>query len=232
MNALDAMCQEELLEFAEHFDKSEHLKLAIITGAGEDAFISGADINMLKTAHGIASLGNKLRRALMILENSLKPVICAVNGYAFGGGFEVALACDIRIIAENAVFALPETGLGILPGAGGTQRLARMVGIGVAKDMVLAGRKLNAEEAVRYGLAICSVPRDQLMPETMKLADRILAKGPVAIGLSKQLINAASYMDIKTGIAMEGLGLAVLLESEEKQEGVDAFLEKRKPKFR
>ena len=231
LNALDAVCQEELLTFAEYFDRTDHLSLAIITGAGEEAFVSGADINMLENAHGLSSLGNKLRKALWVLEHSAKPVLCAVNGVAFGGGFEIALACDIRIVSDNACFALPETGLGILPGAGGTQRLTHIVGAGIAKDMILAGRRLNAQEAVQYGLAICSVPQNALMEETLKLAERIMSKGPAAIRISKQLINASTHMDMDTGIAMESLGLAVLLEAPEKQEGVRAFLEKRPPRF-
>lgn len=231
LNALDAVCQEELLTFAEYFDQADHLYLAILTGAGKQAFVSGADINMLESAQGLYSLGNKLRKALWVLEHSAKPVLCAVNGVAFGGGFEIALACDIRIVSDNASFALPETGLGILPGAGGTQRLTHITGAGIAKDMILAGRRLNAQEAVQYGLAIRAVPQDALMEETLKLAKRILSKGPAALRISKQLINASTHMDLDTGITMESLGLAVLLEGPEKQEGVRAFLEKRPPRF-
>lgn len=231
MNALNHDCQEELCQFASYFDTAAHLKSLIITGAGDKAFAAGADIRMLEAACGIFSLNSRLRQALLSLENCSKPVLCAVNGYAFGGGFELALACDIRIVSENALFALPEVSLGILPGAGGTQRLARMAGIGVAKEVILAGRRLSAREAVQYGLAMKAVPLSGLMDETLNVARRILAMGPAAIQITKGLINAAGYTDPRTGQMMEGLGLAVLFETKDKAEGVSAYLERRRPNF-
>lgn len=232
MNALDLTSHQEIIDFAAYFESAGHLRVAIITGAGEKAFVAGADINNIKSAKGISSLKSRLRHGLSLLENSSKPVIAAINGYAFGGGLELALACDIRIVADEAVVGLPETGLGILPGAGGTQRLPRMVGMSVAKDMILAGRKLNAQEAVQYGLAYKSVPRSELLKEAEKIARRMIANGPVALHLAKKSIHAAMDSDMRTGLELEALSLALLFESEDKLEGASAFLEKRMPNYK
>jgi enoyl-CoA hydratase len=232
MNALNSECQADILHFAEFIEETDRIRVAILTGAGDKAFIAGADINNIKTAEGISSLNSRLRRGLDLLESSSKPVIGAINGYALGGGCETALACDIRIASENAVFGLPETGLGVLPGAGGTQRLASIVGVGVAKDMILGGRYLTAQDAYQQGLVMKVVPQSELMNQAVKLAKKIIAKGPVALSIAKKMINASMYTDRKTGVFMESLGLAVLFESEDKFEGASAFLEKRTPVFK
>ena len=232
MNALDVISHQEIIDFVAYYEQAEHLRVAIITGAGEKAFVAGADITTVRAAKGIPSLiGGKMRKGLSMLENCHKPIIAAINGYAFGGGLELALACDIRIVSDNALMALPETDLGILPGTGGTQRLPRIVGVGVAKDMILGGRRLNAQEAVQFGLAYKSVPVEQLMDETKKIAGKMALRGPVALHLAKKTINQSLFTDLKTGIEYESLSLAVLFESEDKAEGTTAFLEKRKPQF-
>lgn len=233
LNALNYACWDDLAAFAEYLDKAGHLRCAIITGAGDKAFIAGADVNNINAGHGVSSLHNSgLRRAYAALENCSKPVICAVNGYCLGGGLELACACDIRVASENASFGLPETKLGILPGAGGTQRLSRLVGLGIAKDVVLAGRILSAQEAYQYGLVMKVVPKGQALDAAMDAADKVIKRGPVALDLAKKVLNASMYTDPNTGIFMESLSLAVLMETQDRLEGSSAFLEKRQANFK
>ena len=232
MNAMNLDSNVDILSFVEYFENADHLRVAIITGAGDKAFIAGADLNAVRAQTGVKSLASKLRIALAAIENCSKPVIAAINGYAFGGGFELALACDIRLVSENAMLGLPETGLGFIPGAGGTQRLSRTVGIGIAKDIILAGRTLNAQEAVQYGAAMKVVPLEKLMEEAKKLAGKMALKGPIALNVGKKVLNASMYTDTATGCTMEGLALAILFDSKDKLEGTSAFLEKRKPQFK
>lgn len=231
MNALDYESNLDILRFVDYLESAGHLRVAIIIGAGDKAFIAGADLNAVRVQSGVKSLKSKLRMALSALENCSKPIIAAINGYAFGGGFELALACDIRLVAENAVLGLPETGLGFIPGAGGTQRLSRMAGIGVAKDVILGGRTLNAGEAVQYGIAMKAVPQEQLMGEAKKLAGKMALRGPIALDVGKKTINASLYTDPATGCMMESLALSILFDSRDKLEGIAAFQEKRRPQF-
>lgn len=231
-NALNERCFIEISQFVDYLEDTPEVRTAIITGAGEKAFIAGADINGVRTKTGIRHLRKPdLENALRKLELCTKPVIAAVNGYAFGGGFELALACDIRIASENARFGLPETNLGIYPGAGGTQRLARMAGIGVAKEVIMAGRTLKPEEAKALGLVMQVVPLGSLMDEAEAIAQKMMEKGPVALTVAKKVITASMDTDISTGMLLESLGYALLLESKDKQEGTAAFLEKRAPVF-
>ena len=160
------------------------------------------------------------------------PTIAAINGYALGGGLELALACDLRIAADNAQLGLPETGLGIIPGAGGTHRLPRLVGIGVAKDMILAGTVLDAEEALRVGLVNRVVPGKKLMATAREYADRIAKRAPVATELAKMSINAAGNVPVEFGMMFDRVAQTVLNATSDKKEGMTAFLEKRKPDFR
>jgi enoyl-CoA hydratase len=162
----------------------------------------------------------------------MKPVIAAVNGYAFGGGWELAITCDLRIVSENAQFGLPEANLGIIPGWGGTQRLSRIVGIGRAKEMILGGRTIKGQEAVDIGMAIKCVPLEKLMEEAIALANVVKNKGPLSIAMAKKLIKHSATIDLEAGILMETLGLSILMESEDKKEGSSAFLNKRKPEFK
>jgi enoyl-CoA hydratase len=232
MNALNPDSSTDLLRFVDYLESAEHLRVAIITGAGDKAFIAGADLNAVREQSGLESLRGKMRISFTAIENCAKPVIAAINGFAFGGGFELALACDIRLVAENALLGLPETGLGLIPGVGGTQRLSRMAGVGIAKDMILGGRTLNAQEAVQFGIAMKSLPQDQLMGEAKKLAEKMLLKGPIALNVGKKVLNASIYTDTATGCTMESLALAILFDSKDKLEGTSAFLEKRKPQFK
>lgn len=232
-NALNENCFQEISQFVDYVDNTPEIKVAIITGTGEKAFIAGADINGVRTKTGVRHLKKPdLENILRKLELCTKPVIAAVNGFAFGGGFELALACDIRIASENARFGLPETGLGIYPGAGGTQRLARMAGIGVAKEVIMAGRTLKPEEAKELGIVMQVVPLESLMAEATAVAKKMMEKGPVALTVAKKVIAASLDTDITTGMLLESFGYAILLESRDKQEGTAAFFEKRAPVFR
>ncbi|NLW78507.1 MAG: hypothetical protein GXY32_03720 [Ruminococcaceae bacterium] len=232
LNAMNQASKDELYEVMVMADADDEIKVIIFTGAGEKAFVAGADINMLRAYKGTDMLRPITRTALERIENSQKPVIAAVNGFAFGAGCELALACDIRLASPNARFGLPETNLGILPGGGGTVRLARMVGVGVAKDMILGGRTLKAEEAQRLGLVMQVVEQPELLNTALALAKALMKKGPLGLALAKQLINKAYDSNLDAALDAEGWAFSVLLDTEDKQEGTNAFLEKRDPFYK
>ncbi len=211
----------------------ESVRVGVLTGSGERSFAAGADIKEMSTkmpaeAFEFASLGHSVGRAL---SNSPIPWIAAVNGYAFGGGCEIALACDIRIASENAVFAQPEVGLGIPPGWGATQRLPRAIGPGMAAEMVLSGRWVRAEEALRIGLVNAVHPLQDLLDKAIELAESIARNSPSAVRASKRLLNSATDMDINAGLDQEAQMFALLFGGDEQQEGMAAFIEKRDAKF-
>ena len=230
-NAMNEACWKELSAFVDFVEQEENLSAVIITGAGEKAFVSGADINFLKQRTMISSLEVLAQKTLRKLSACRLPVIAAVNGYAFGGGCELAMACDIRIAAENAAFGLPELGLGILPAGGGTQRLAKLVGLGRAKEIILTGRTVKAEEAAAIGLVGRVVPQAELMEQAREIARTIAKKGPFAVRLTKQAVNASLATDEDTGMLIEALSYGLVIASDDRMEGVDAFLEKRPPHF-
>ena len=231
-NALNTDCWGEIERFIAHVNAEESVKLAIITGAGEKAFVAGADIKVLKERTMVSVLSGAAQGALKRIATCEKPIIAAVNGIAFGGGCELAMACDIRIAAEHAKFALPELGLGVIPGAGGTQRLAKLVGLGRAKEMILTGRPIRAEEALQIGLVTKIVPQEQLMEAAYETAAMILSKGPLAVRLAKKAIAASLSADEESGMLIEMLSYAIAVASEDKAEGVAAFLEKRTAEFK
>lgn len=231
-NALDAATWEDLERFIDFADLEPAVKAVVLTGAGRKCFASGADLRMMFEKKSADVLGGSSQRVANKIETCGKAVVCALNGHAFGGGFEIALACDIRVIAAHAMLGLPETGLGILPGVGGSQRLARVVGMGRAKEIILAGRNVTAQEAVDWGLAYQCVPYEELMDAAKKVASAIASKGPLAIRLAKRAIRAALSTDQESGMLLEMLCLSVLCGSEDKDEGVRAFLEKRAPTFK
>lgn len=231
-NALGPEGWEELYQFGCYLQEDDEIRAAVITGGEGRAFVSGADVEALKDRKALDEVFDRgLLRAIDSLEQGSKPVIAAVNGYAFGGGLELALGCDIRILSENAVLGFPETGLGIIPGAGGIQRLVRMVGTGTAKEMVLAGRRLGAEEAVRCGLAMEAVPAKQLRDRARQVAALIAEKGPVATAFAKRAVMMAADVNLKDALYMEGLMAGVTFSTEDCREGLRAFREKRKPVF-
>ncbi len=206
MNALNDLSWAEMNQFFTWADKADEVKVIIVTGAGQ--------------------------KALDLIQHCSKPVIAAVNGYAFGGGCETAIACDFRVVSEDALFALPETGLGLLPGAGGTQRLARLIGLGRAQDVILLGRKIGGPEAVQIGLATKCVPKTDLMAEAKKMASKLIAKGPVAIRIAKRVVQASMSSSQDVGELLEMLALSTLCSTEDKLEGVSSFLEKRTPEYK
>lgn len=232
LNAFNIECWNELSLFVDELDSREDIKAVIFTGTGSKAFIAGADIAMIRDRTMVSALQGMAQKTLTRLEHCTKPTIAAVNGYAFGGGCEIAMACDIRIASDNAKFALPELSLGILPGAGGTQRLAKLIGLGRAKEMILTGRAINSQEALDIGLVTKIVPLQELMGIASDTAKTILKKGPLAVRLAKRVIESALSTDGETGMLLELLSYSVLVGSEDKTEGVNAFFEKRNPMFK
>ncbi len=209
----------------------EAVGVLIVTGAGESSFVAGADIGDLKrrsVAEGLAAINSSL---FAEVERFPRPTIAAINGYALGGGCELALACDIRIAADTAKFGQPELGLGIIPGAGGTQRLPRIVGLGRAKHLVLTGIVIDAAQALEIGLVSEVVPAAELMDRAASLGRRVLRQGPLAARLAKMALNASARVDLDSGLLIETLAQGICFGSDDKLEGTSAFLEKRKPTF-
>lgn len=231
-NAMNQQVLEELRSALDEFRADDSVGIVVFTGAGEKAFVAGADIGELKERTLLDGLAARMQRFYDEIEGFEKPTIAALNGFALGGGCELAMACDVRIASENARLGLPETGLSIIPAAGGTQRLARLVGKGRAIEMILTGRIIEADEAHDIGLVTRVVPQADLMDTVRETADQILAKGPLAVRLAKLTIQAGFETDQQTGLTIERLAQTVLYSSEDKREGTSAFLEKRDPEFK
>jgi enoyl-CoA hydratase/carnithine racemase len=231
-NALSRQLLAELRDVLADLRDRDDVGLVAFTGAGEKAFVAGADISQLRHCDLHTGLAAEMQRTFDVVEAFPKPTVAAVNGFALGGGCELAMACDIRIASENARFGLPETTLSVLPGAGGTQRLARLVGTGRAIEMILTGRFVDAAEAHAIGLVTAVVPADGLPGELRRLADQILAKGPLAVRLAKLVVRAGMDTDQRTGQVIEQLAQALLYTTADKAEGATAFLEKRPPTFK
>lgn len=233
-NALTPEMWEDIRSALQAAAEDGEVKLMIITGTGGKAFASGADIREIHDRETVKMLQGTATAALKQLEDLLKPTICAVNGYAIGGGCELAMACDIRIATKRSKFGQPETGLGIIPGAGGTQRLARLVGIGRAKELIFTGRLLTAEEAHAAGLVNLVTEDDEaaLWKSAENMARMIIGKGPLAVSLAKLCINMGTETDMNTALMLERLAQTVVFATEDRKEGTGAFLEKRKPDFK
>jgi enoyl-CoA hydratase len=229
-NALDGETVRELHAALEEV-RTARAGVLIITGAGDKAFVSGADINAIRARRRDDALASINSRLMAAVEAHEAVSIAAVNGYALGGGCELALACDLRIAAEHAVFGQPEAAIGIIPGAGGTQRLPRIVGLGRAKELILTGARWDARKALEVGLVSEVVAAADLMRAARAMAERVLALGPLAVRLSKLALNASAQMPLAAGLLYESAAQAITFESRDKQEGTAAFLEKRKPQF-
>jgi len=233
----NAINEETILEILSELNdakKDESIKVIVITGAGDLVFSSGADINTLKSVDPLGGrefsrLGQRMCDEIEELE---KPVIAAINGPAFGGGLELAMACDLRVASENANLGLTEINVGLVPGWGGTQRLPRFVGTGVAKEMIFMGKRISAKDAERLGLVNKVVPHDQLKSAVVELANEITKKPSVAIQLAKELINSSLETPLAVGTVHEAECFRVLASTEDLKEGLTAFFEKRKPKFK
>ncbi|MBW1697173.1 MAG: enoyl-CoA hydratase/isomerase family protein [Deltaproteobacteria bacterium] len=213
------------------FDKD--IRVVVITGAGGKAFASGADIRSLKERETLEVLKSEAQDALNAIENLDKPVIAAIDGYALGGGCELAMACDIRIATRRSKLGQPEVNLGIIPGLGGTQRLQRLVGLGKAKELIFTGEIISAEQAESIGLInrVVSEPQD-LMPAVKEMAQKIISKAPVAVSLAKAALNVGANVDIHSGLVFERHAQAIAFSTDDRIEGTSAFLEKRKPNFK
>ena len=229
LNALNSAVLDDLAAVLDMVDQ-DTIRCLILTGAGEKSFVAGADIGEMSTltkAEGEA-FGKKGNDVFRRLETFPIPVIAAVNGFALGGGCEISMSCDIRICSENAVFGQPEVGLGITPGFGGTQRLARIVGTGKAKEMIYGARNIKADEAYRIGLVNNVYPQEELMPAAKKLASTIARNAPIAVRNCKKAINEGMQVDMDAAIVIEEKLFGDCFESYDQKEGMAAFLEKRK----
>ncbi|MBI2974181.1 MAG: enoyl-CoA hydratase/isomerase family protein [Deltaproteobacteria bacterium] len=231
LNALNIDTINELISALKEYNADKNVRVIVVTGAGEKAFVAGADITSFPKmgrsgADQFAHIGHDLMRAI---ESASKPVIAAVNGFALGGGTELALACDFIYAADTAVFGLPEVSLGIFPGFGGTQRLNKNVGLGFAREMIFTGRKIPADEALRVGLANKVVPANELSNAVIKCAQEIAANSPVAIAAVKNVINRGATLPLNEGLAIERTKFAECFDTLDMKEGVAAFLERRKP---
>jgi enoyl-CoA hydratase len=233
LNALNLATLAELAQVLDEAEENKNIAAFIITGQGEKAFVAGADIAYMKDLNPIeareyAILGQKLMHRI---QHYSKPVIAAVNGFALGGGCELAMSCDIRIASENAKFGQPEVVLGVTPGFSGTQRLPRLVGKGIALQLMMTGEQISAQRAFEIGLVNEVIPISELISRAKTIAARILANSPFAVRLVKEAVNNGLEIDVNRAIALEADLFALCFASPEQKEGMAAFLEKRKPIF-
>ena len=234
LNALNKQAVQEISSRLDEAEEDEAVKVIVITGAGDKGFCVGLD---LKSVRGISAvdgmnlsvLGQKLTKKI---EELRKPVIAAINGYALGGGLEMAMSCDLRIASENARMGQTELNVGLIPGWGGTQRLPRLVGRAMAKELIFTGKMIDAKTAKQLGLLNEVVPPDELKSAVKKFAAELIGKPPVGLQLAKQLINSSIETDLTKGLVQEAQAFGVLASTEDFDEGVAAFIEKRKPKFK
>ena len=234
MNALTAEILTEIGMALDVVEADESIKVLVITGSGEKAFVAGANIKRFvemdaEAGTEFSQLGNDVFYKLSTLR---QPTIAAVNGYALGGGTELAIACDIRIASENAIFGQPEVGLGIPPGFGGTQRLPRLINPAIAKELIFTGRNVRSDEAKEIGLVNKVVPQAELMDEVITLAEQIMKNAPLAVEKSKQLINDGLDMALVDGLRKESDGFGSLFATEDQKTGAKAFINKEKATFK
>ena len=233
LNALNSETLSELNSCFTDIQSRKDIRAVIVTGAGEKAFVAGADISEM--VHATAAEGRDMsllaREAFSRLEHLPQVTIAAVNGYALGGGCELSMACDIRVASENAVFGQPEVGLGILPGFGGTQRLPRLIGTGRAKELIFTCDRIDAVEAYRLGLANHVVPQGELIEFCKAMARKIFSKGGYGIALAKQAIDVGTQTDLDSGLQLEANLFGLAFSTADKHEGMTAFLEKREARF-
>ena len=234
LNALNRATLLEIQRALKELEKDPEVRVLIITGEGEKAFVAGADISEMapmnpQEALEFSKLGHE---TLSLIEEFPSPVIAAVNGYALGGGLELVLACDIILASENARLGLPEVTLGICPGFGGTQRLPRLIGKARAKELIFTGEMIDAKKAYEFGIVNKVVPQDKLLDEAKEIARKIAKNGPLAVRAAKRLVEKGLETSLRSGEAMEIEAWANLFATEDQKEGMKAFLEKRKPEFK
>lgn len=234
LNALNPKTLDEVAEVVAAIEKDNQVRVLVLTGAGDKAFVAGADISEFPSMNPLQArlFAEKGQTLFFALEQLDLPVIACVNGYALGGGCELAMACDFIYASARAKFGQPEINLGIIPGFGGTQRLARLVGRAKAKELCMTGEMLDAQTAQALGLAAKVFPAEQLLGETMKVAKQMAGRSRVALRAIKQVINRGIDADLKTGCFLEAEAFGVSFASADAKEGATAFLEKRKPQFK
>jgi enoyl-CoA hydratase len=233
LNALDNEILDQLKKRLGELKVDSGIAAIVLTGAGDKAFVAGADIRQL---HGLTpaegkSVSRRGQSVMQTIEEFPKPVIAAVNGFCLGGGFEVALACHLRLAGTSAKFGLPEVKLGLIPGYGGTQRLSRLVGRGVALEMILTGEMISAEKAFETGIVNRLAEDDSLIDESLKLASKIVANSPAAVKCCLEAVNSGAQMPLAEGLDLESALFGLCFATEDAEEGISAFLEKRKPNF-
>jgi len=233
LNALNQQVQDDTFALLAEVENDDRVGVVVVTGAGEKAFVAGADI---KEFEGRSPMDERqamrFPRIWDVFPSFPKPVIAMINGFCLGGGCELAMSCDIRIASAKARFGQPEINLGLIPGGGGTQRLPRLVGLGQAMKIILTGEMIDAEEAKRIGLVDDVVPHDQLRAHTLELAGKIAAKSPVSLRIAKETLRAAERMPLQEGILYERDLFCMSFSTEDKMEGVAAFLGKRPPEWK
>lgn len=233
LNCFDYATLLELEGVLEELHGDREVRTVIFTGAGK-AFSAGADLKERRTLSEAQVRRNvrKIREVFNKVEHLPQPTIAAINGYAFGGGMELALSCDFRYAAEDAVMGLTETGLAIIPGAGGTQRLPRLIGVAKAKELIFTARKLKASAALEYGILNGVVPAENLLAKCRELAEEMMANGPLAVTQAKFAIQQGMEVDLQTGMAIESKAYEVIIPTKDRVEALNAFVEKRNPQFR
>jgi enoyl-CoA hydratase len=233
VNPLNSKVFKELVTIFNELEENSQVRVIILTGSGEKAFVAGADINEMADLDlvGMMNMNRVSREAFSKIENASKPVIAAINGLALGGGLELALACDLRICSEKAKFAFPEVGLGIIPGGGGTQRLQKIVGQGIAKELLYFGDMFDANRALELHIVNKVVPGEELLATAKQWAEKLAQKPPVALRMLKIAVNAGSNADLETGLTLEASSFANAFSTEDRKEGLKAFVEKRKPVY-
>jgi enoyl-CoA hydratase len=234
LNALNSATIAELDEAIRQVRRDTEARVLLVTGAGDKAFVAGADISEMQGMSSLAAkdFGQRGLTVFRSLENLPVPVIAVVNGYALGGGCELAMSCDWILAADHAVFGQPEVNLGIPPGFGGTQRLLRLVGRGTAMEILITGRQVKAEEALRIGLATKVYPQQQLMAEALAVARVIRTKGPIAVRLAKEVVQRGQDLDLENACVLESEVFGLAFSTEDQSEGMAAFLERRPAVFR
>jgi len=231
-NALDKDTWSKLGAAFIELEADPNIMAIVVTGAGNKAFVAGADLNALKVRTAVQTMHGETPAIVARIESVVKPTIAAINGFALGGGLELAMACDIRICSKTAKLGQTEINVGILPGAGGTQRLSRLVGPGKAKELIFTGKIISAEDAEKIGLVNAVVEPEELMEKALAMAGDIAAKSPTTIQIAKQVVSQGLNTDLATGLMLEKMGQSFIFGTEDRLEGVTAFLEKRTPAFK
>ncbi len=234
MNALNPATLEEASDAVGQAARDENVRVLVLTGAGDKAFVAGADINEFVKLNPLSAraLADKGQGVLFEIERLPKPVIACVNGFALGGGCEIAMACDFIYASDKARFGQPEINLGLIPGFGGTQRLSRLIGRAKTKELCMTGEMIDAQQAKDLGLVAKVFPSEQLLDETMKIARLLCAKSAAALASIKRVVDCGAQVDLRSGCTLEAEAFGVCFGGEDMREGVSAFLEKRKPGFK